>query len=88
MPRLDTARDEYARQTANWIAIPDRRQCEDRRSGPARGGRRLTDPPRDPLQPAVWIAARSTARRVERPMISFAAARVKAALRQISFLAL
>ena len=54
MSGLDAPRPGYnSRRAQNWVPCLDRRQATDRRSGAARGGRRMTDAPPEPLAAAV-----------------------------------
>lgn len=73
---------EYVR-SATWMPVPDRRQAQDRRAGGSRGGRRITDQPVDPNEPAAWMTARGEGRPRQTPVIWLAAARFRRALRQI-----
>jgi hypothetical protein len=50
MSAFEAARNEPLHQVALQLTLqPDRRQCRDRRTGPRRGGRRITDLVLDPL---------------------------------------
>ena len=47
---LDASTSGYATHHAfKLVLCPDRRQRADRRMGPSRGGRRITDPPAEPI---------------------------------------
>lgn len=51
MSAFEAARKEHLQQVALQLTLqPDRRQCRDRRTGPRRGGRRVTDLVLDPLE--------------------------------------
>lgn len=50
MSGFDAPQPGYdSRRALNWVPCLDRRQATDRRCGPARGGRRMTDAPPEPL---------------------------------------
>jgi hypothetical protein len=50
MSAFEAARNEHREQVALQLTLqPDRRQCRDRRTGPRRGGRRVTDLVLEPL---------------------------------------
>ena len=54
MSRIAVTREEQlVRLAMQLVLCPDRRQCQDRRSGPPRGGRRATDPAPDSMYSAV-----------------------------------
>lgn len=56
MQRLETSREaRLARLAESLVLCPDRRQRADRRQGPARGGRRATDPPAERLYQPPWM---------------------------------